>query len=115
MNSSPVTHPSSTRRLGADIIELLGSMRFAVSLLMFICVASLLGTVLQQNQPANNYIDQFGPFWFALFDKFSIRSEGHTSELQSLMRISYALFCLKKKNSARHVRLFKNHVYNSLR
>src|SRR3546814_7812271 len=32
--------------------------------------------------------------------KFSvIRSEEHTSELQSLMRISYAVFCLKKKNS----------------
>src|SRR3546814_9596837 len=29
---------------------------------------------------------------------FLIRSEEHTSELQSLMRISYAVFCLKKKN-----------------
>src|SRR3546814_11439095 len=29
------------------------------------------------------------------------RSEEHTSELQSLMRISYAVFCLKKKNSNR--------------
>src|SRR3546814_5936028 len=29
----------------------------------------------------------------------SLRSEEHTSELQSLMRISYAVFCLKKKNS----------------
>src|SRR3546814_3765062 len=28
---------------------------------------------------------------------FSFRSEEHTSELQSLMRISYAVFCLKKK------------------
>src|SRR3546814_3247312 len=28
-----------------------------------------------------------------------IRSEEHTSELQSLMRISYAVFCLKKKNN----------------
>src|SRR3546814_2607871 len=28
----------------------------------------------------------------------SFRSEEHTSELQSLMRISYAVFCLKKKN-----------------
>src|SRR3546814_2001380 len=27
-----------------------------------------------------------------------VRSEAHTSELQSLMRISYAVFCLKKKN-----------------
>src|SRR3546814_6342417 len=31
-------------------------------------------------------------------DLFSSRSEEHTSELQSLMRISYAVFCLKKKN-----------------
>src|SRR3546814_936918 len=29
------------------------------------------------------------------------RSEEHTSELQSLMRISYAVFCLKKKKTAR--------------
>src|SRR3546814_7290157 len=29
----------------------------------------------------------------------SLRSEEHTSELQSLMRISYAVFCLKKKNT----------------
>src|SRR3546814_4739708 len=30
------------------------------------------------------------------------RSEEHTSELQSLMRISYAVFCLKKKNNKYH-------------
>src|SRR3546814_2702261 len=30
------------------------------------------------------------------------RSEEHTSELQSLMRISYAFFCLKKKNTRRY-------------
>src|SRR3546814_5819946 len=30
------------------------------------------------------------------------RSEEHTSELQSLMRISYAVFCLKKKNNTRN-------------
>src|SRR3546814_2827994 len=35
-----------------------------------------------------------------IFDRYqrgSLRSEEHTSELQSLMRISYAVFCLKKK------------------
>src|SRR3546814_3883083 len=32
----------------------------------------------------------------------SIRSEEHTSELQSLMRISYAVFCLKKKKKHSH-------------
>src|SRR3546814_9169784 len=30
---------------------------------------------------------------------YNARSEEHTSELQSLMRISYAVFCLKKKNN----------------
>src|SRR3546814_1790715 len=34
-------------------------------------------------------------------DPAAIRSEEHTSELQSLMRISYAVFCLKKKKSQR--------------
>src|SRR3546814_10551673 len=33
-----------------------------------------------------------------------IRSEEHTSELQSLMRISYAVFCLKKKKNKKNVR-----------
>src|SRR3546814_7597300 len=35
----------------------------------------------------------------ACFD-FLFRSEEHTSELQSLMRITYAVFCLKKKHTA---------------
>src|SRR3546814_2280921 len=34
----------------------------------------------------------------------SIRSEEHTSELQSLMRISYAVFCLKKKKKTKQLR-----------
>src|SRR3546814_9815030 len=34
----------------------------------------------------------------SLTEPLPIRSEEHTSELQSLMRISYAVFCLKKKN-----------------
>src|SRR3546814_4282014 len=31
---------------------------------------------------------------------FTVRSEEHTSDLQSLMRIPYAVFCLKKKNNS---------------
>src|SRR3546814_3057936 len=36
-----------------------------------------------------------------------IRSEEHTSELQSLMRISYAVFCLKKKKNTRKDTMIK--------
>src|SRR3546814_2298088 len=43
---------------------------------------------------------------------FRIRSEEHTSELQSLMRISYAVFCLKKKkdNTQSTIRTEKQHL-----
>src|SRR3546814_8330495 len=37
-------------------------------------------------------------------NKLANRSEEHTSELQSLMRISYAVFCLKKKICKKHAR-----------
>src|SRR3546814_2462086 len=38
-----------------------------------------------------------------------LRSEEHTSELQSLMRISYAVFCLKKKNNQlNQIKIIKN-------
>src|SRR3546814_10065585 len=54
-----------------------------------------------QGQPAyagarDNYFQELSPI---------IRSEEHTSELQSLMRISYAVFCLKKK-----IKLHKLHT-----
>lgn len=48
-------------------VELFSSMRFAIALLTVICVASIIGTVLKQHEPINNYINQFGPFWAALF------------------------------------------------
>src|SRR3546814_7804341 len=37
------------------------------------------------------------PFGVQAVDRLPVRSEEHTSELQSLMRTSYAVFCLKKK------------------
>src|SRR3546814_1712715 len=40
------------------------------------------------------------------------RSEEHTSELQSLMRISYAVFCLKKKNNINQLN-YNNHNKNT--
>src|SRR3546814_9481724 len=43
------------------------------------------------------------------------RSEEHTSELQSLMRISYAVFCLKKKNTiTKHTSVREIHIQKQL-
>src|SRR3546814_10027555 len=41
------------------------------------------------------------------------RSEEHTSELQSLMRISYAVFCLKKKPRSKDIRTNNKHGHES--
>src|SRR3546814_1490104 len=41
---------------------------------------------------------------------FLVRSEEHTSELQSLMRISYAVFCLKKKNTSAKYQPHNTHI-----
>src|SRR3546814_6522140 len=53
---------------------------------------SFLGDALK-GQPRDSYV-----LATKLFFPMTDRSEEHTSELQSLMRISYAVFCLKKKN-----------------
>ena len=42
-------------------------MRFAIALLTLICIASVIGTVLKQQEPLNNYVNQFGPFWADVF------------------------------------------------
>src|SRR3546814_4516220 len=48
----------------------------------------------------DRWFDRYGR-WAVLFGRMVVRSEEHTSELQSLMRISYAVFCLKKKNKGK--------------
>ncbi|MFY8016804.1 MAG: cytochrome c biogenesis protein ResB, partial [Inhella sp.] len=51
----------------SDATELLSSMRFAIALLSVICIASVIGTVVKQHEPINNYVNQFGPFWADVF------------------------------------------------
>ena len=55
-------------------IELLSSMRFAIALLTVICIASVIGTVITQHQPFNNYVNQFGPFWARVFETLNLYS-----------------------------------------
>jgi cytochrome c biogenesis protein len=53
-------------------VELLSSMRFSISLLTVICIASVIGTVLKQAEPLSNYVNQFGPFWADVFTAISL-------------------------------------------
>jgi cytochrome c biogenesis protein len=69
-----------TRRAhGSAVYELLSSMRFAVSLLTVLAVASVLGTVLRQAEPYPNYIAQFGQFWFPVFEALGLYDVYHAT------------------------------------
>ncbi len=62
----------TNRRWLANAVELVSSMRFAISLLTLIAIASTIGTVMKQNEPMTNYVNQFGPFWFEVFSKLGL-------------------------------------------
>src|SRR3546814_1527224 len=68
-----------------------------------------LSTLLDRGVRQLLYTYDMGDNWehIIAIEEVETRSEEHTSELQSLMRISYAVFCLKKKNN----QLSINHVY----
>ncbi len=66
--------PAKRTSFSTELTELVSSMRFAISLLTVIAIASIIGTVVLQNEPAPNYVNQFGPFWFEVFARFSVYS-----------------------------------------
>lgn len=53
-------------------------MRFAVSLLTILGIAAIIGTVLKQNEPYNNYIVQLGQFWFEFFEMLGLFDVYHS-------------------------------------
>ena len=54
------------------LIRFLGSMNLAITLLVAIAVAAVIGTVVQQNQPYPDYMLKFGPFWFEMFQRLDL-------------------------------------------
>lgn len=61
--------PQSTIRI---LFRFLGSMNLAITLLVAIAIAAMIGTVVQQNQPYPDYVLKFGPFWFEVFKKLDL-------------------------------------------
>ena len=53
-------------------------MSFAVSMLVFLGIASIIGTILKQNEPYENYIIKFGQFWFGFFEKIGLYDVYHS-------------------------------------
>lgn len=56
----------------AEAVELLSSMRFAISALVVVCIASAIGTIVGQNAPSINYVNQFGAFWAEVFSALDV-------------------------------------------
>ena len=54
------------------LIRFLTSMKLAVTLLVMLALASVIGTIVPQNLPFNEYIVRFGPFWAELFAKLGV-------------------------------------------
>ncbi len=53
-------------------LRFLGSMNLAVTLLVALALASVIGTILKQNEPYQNYIVKFGPFWHSFFERLGL-------------------------------------------
>jgi cytochrome c biogenesis protein len=66
ISTAGLTVQSRSRHV-RDAVELVSSMRFSISLLTVICIASVIGTVVKQHEPLNNYVNQFGPYWASVF------------------------------------------------
>jgi len=64
-NNTPTVKAEVSRR--SVLLDFLGSMNLAITILVIIAIASAIGTVLKQNEPYNNYIIKFGPFWHEFF------------------------------------------------
>ncbi|TSE31554.1 Cytochrome c biogenesis protein CcsB [Tepidimonas thermarum] len=103
----------SSRRL-ASVVELLSSMRFAIALLTVICIASVVGTVLKQHEPINNYVNQFGPFWsevFGALDLYAVYSAWWFLLILAFLVVSTTLCIVRNTPKIlADLRQYKEHV-----
>jgi cytochrome c biogenesis protein len=89
-------------------------MRFAVSLLTVLGIASIIGTVLKQNEPYTNYIIQFGQFWFEIFEVLGLYDVYHSVWflLILLFLVISTSLCVYRNspNMLREMRVWREHA-----
>lgn len=99
---------------GTILLEFLGSMNLAITLLVTVAVASVVGTVLQQNQPYQDYIIKFGPFWHEVFKSlglYDVYAAGWFLVILAFLVISTSV-CIYRNapNMVREMRQFRTRV-----
>lgn len=100
--------------VSAILLKFLGSMNLAITLLVAVSIASIIGTVLQQNQPYTDYVLKFGPFWFEVFkqmDLFDVYSSGWFLAILAFLVISTSV-CIYRNapNMLREMANFRDGV-----
>jgi cytochrome c biogenesis protein len=121
MSTTPNSTPSTggitlnTGRKAIDqLIELLSAMRFSISLLMVVAAASIVGTVVEQNKPWVNYVNQFGVFWAEVLQSAGIFSVYNASWFLTVMGfLVVSLTLCISRNAApmlREMRSFKDRM-----
>lgn len=102
------------RKRYETLIELLSSMRFAISLLSIIAIASVIGTLIKQNDPMVNYINQFGSLWASVFDQlglYTIYSSWWFLFMLAFLVVSTSLCIVRNApKMLRDVRSWQDHV-----
>ncbi len=104
----------ATHSFGKSLFELLSSMRFAISLLSILAIASIIGTVLKQSEPYANYMIQLGPFWFDAYEKLGLYDVYHAGwflVILTFLVVSTSV-CITRNapNFVREMKSFREHV-----
>ncbi|MCK8517355.1 cytochrome c biogenesis protein ResB [Methylonatrum kenyense] len=54
------------------MLQFIGSMNLAITLLVSLAIASVVGSLVEQGQPHEDYLVQFGPFWYETFNRLGL-------------------------------------------
>ncbi len=100
--------------LGKALYELFSSMRFAITLLTLLAIASIIGTVLKQAEPYNNYIIQFGPYWFEVFRQLGLYDVYHAGWFLVILSflVASTSLCIYRNapGMVKEMKSFREHV-----
>lgn len=92
-------------------------MRFAISLLTILSIASAIGTVLKQGEPYSNYVFQFGPFWFKVFDALGLYDVYHAWWFLAILvfLVLSTGLCLYRNTPSmlREIKTYREHITES--
>ncbi|MDQ6989713.1 MAG: cytochrome c biogenesis protein ResB [Mariprofundaceae bacterium] len=91
------------------ILTRIGSMPVAILLLVLLAVASVIGTVLQQNQDQADYLHQFGPVWYWTFRALGLFDMYHTWWFMSILGLlMFSLTACLIRNVPRFLQEMRN-------